>query len=80
MRQDGGNDNGGTDIVEEAQGGGGQTVNREDGLVGRPVQVEVPAESGSDVSADGLWKRGTTAMFDIRIFNLDVFYYLRMTP
>ena len=33
----------------------------------------------ADVSAHGLWKRGTTAMFDIRIVNLDVGSYLRMT-
>ena len=34
----------------------------------------------ADVSAHGFWKRGTTAMFDIRIVNLDVGSYLRMTP
>ena len=33
-----------------------------------------------DVSVHGFWKRGTTAMFDIRIFNLDAGSYLRMTP
>ena len=33
-----------------------------------------------DVSAHGFWKRGTTAIFDIRIFNLDAGSYLRMTP
>ena len=42
--------------------------------------VEVPAESCSDVSAHGFWKRGTTAMFDIRIVNSDAGSYLRMTP
>ena len=46
----------------------------------RPGQVEVPAELRSDVSAHGFWKWGTTAMFDIQIFNLDVGSYLRMTP
>ena len=49
-------------------------------LVGRPVQVEIPAESRSDVSAHGFWKRGTTPMFDIRIVNPDVGTYLCMTP
>ena len=34
----------------------------------------------SDVSAHGFWKRGTTAMFDIRTINLDADSYLRMTP
>ena len=42
--------------------------------------VEVPAELRADVNAHGFWKRGTTAMFDIRIFNLDVGSYLRMMP
>ena len=49
-------------------------------LAGRPVQVEVPADPWSYVSTHGFWKRGTTAMFDIRIVNLDVGSYLRMTP
>ena len=49
-------------------------------MVGKPVQVVVPAESRSDVSAHGFWKRGTTAMFDIRIFNLDAGSYRRITP
>ena len=48
-------------------------------LVGQPVNVQVPAESRSDVSAYGFWKRGNTAMFDIQIFNLDAVSYLRMT-
>ena len=34
----------------------------------------------ADVSAHGFWKQGTTAMFGIRIFNLDAGSYLRMTP
>ena len=33
----------------------------------------------ADVSANVLWKRGTTALFDIIIFNLDVGSYLRKT-
>ena len=55
-------------------------MNRADTLVSRPGQVEVPAESRAEVSAHGFWKRGTTAMFDIQTVNLDVGYYLRMTP
>ena len=50
-----------------------------DGLVGQPGQVLVPAELRADVSAHGFWKQGTTAMFDIRIVNLDTGSYLRMT-
>ena len=46
----------------------------------RPGHVSVPAESRSDVSAHSFWKRGITAMFDIRTVNLDVVSYLRMTP
>ena len=42
--------------------------------------MEVPAESREDVSAHGLCKRGINTMFDIRIVNLDVVSYLRMTP
>ena len=34
----------------------------------------------ADVSAHGFWKRGTTAMFDIIIVNLDAGSYLHMTP
>ena len=48
--------------------------------MGRLGQVQVPAESRADVSAHSLWKRGTTAMFDIQISNLDADSYLRMTP
>ena len=79
-RQEGGISEGGTDTVGEAQGGSGQTVNGAAILLGQPGQVQVPAESRADVSAHGFWKRGTTAMFDIRIVNLDVGSYLRMTP
>ena len=45
-----------------------------------PGQVQLPAESRAEVSAHGFWKRGTTAMFDIRIVKLDADSYLRMTP
>ena len=72
-RQEGGEANGGMDTV-------GRTVNRAARLVGQPGQIVVPAESRTDVSAHGFWKRGTTTMFDIIIVNLDAGSYLRMTP
>ena len=68
-RQEGGEDEGGTDTV-------GREVNRAARLVGQPVQVVVPAELRSDVSAHKFLKRGTIVMFDIRIVNLDADYYL----
>ena len=71
---------GGMDTVGEAQGGRGRTGNGATRLLGQPGQVEVPAESRSDVSAHSLWKRGTTLMFDILLVNLDVVFYLHMTP
>ena len=77
-RKEGGG-KGGTNTVGEAQGDNGRTLNGAIKLVGQPGQVVVPAESRSDVSDDGFWKRGTTTMFDIRVFNLDVVYYLCMT-
>ena len=49
-------------------------------LARRPGQVEIPAELRAYVSAHGFWNRGTTAMFDIRIVNLNAGSYLRMTP
>ena len=49
-------------------------------LVGQPGEVQVPTESREDVSDHRFWKRGTTAMFYIRIVNLDVGSYLHMTP
>ena len=72
-RQEGGEADGGTDTVV-------RTVSGAAILLGQPGQVVVPAESGADVSAHGFWKRGTTAMFDIRIVNLGTGSYLRMTP
>ena len=80
MRQDGGTDKGGAVIIGESQGGSGRTVNGAAVLLRTTGQVEVPAESRADVSAHGLWKWGTTAMFDIIIVNLAVGSYLRMTP
>ena len=68
------------DTLGEAYKGSGPTVNRADRLVGRPEQVEVPAESRVDVSTRGFWKRRITAMFEIRIFNLDAGSYLHITP
>ena len=64
-RQESGIADGDADIVEEAQGGSGRTVNRVARLAERQGHVEVPAELRSDVSAHGFWKRGTTAMFGI---------------
>ena len=72
-RQEGGESDGGTETV-------GQTVNGAARLAGKPGQVVVPAESRADISAHGFWKRGTTAMLDIRIFNLKAGSYLGMTP
>ena len=54
-------------------------MNRAVRLARRSGLVEVPAESRTDVSANGFWKGGTTAMFDIKIANLDAGSYLRMT-
>ena len=72
-RQEGGEANSGTDTI-------GRTVNGAAILVGQPGQVLVTAESRAYISAHGFWKRGTIAMFDIRIVNLDAGSYLRMTP
>ena len=79
-RQEGGEADGGTDTLGAAQGGRVRMVNRAARLVGQPGQVVVPVESRADVSSHGFWKRWTTVMFDIRIINLDVGSYLRMTP
>ena len=72
-RQDGGEDDSGTDTV-------GRMVNRAARLVGQLGQVVVPAELRADVSVHGFCKRGTTVMFDIIIVNLDAGSYLHMTP
>ena len=49
-------------------------------LAWRLGQVQVPAESRADVRSHGFWKQGTTAIFDLRIVNLNAGSYLRMTP
>ena len=79
-RQEGGGADGDTDTLGEAQEDRERTVNRAARLVGKPGQVQVPAESRADVSAHGFWKRGITAMFDVRIVNIDAGSYLRMMP
>ena len=45
-----------------------------------PGQLVVLEELRAGISAHGFWKQGTTAMFNIRIVNLDVGSYLHMTP
>ena len=52
-RQDVGTAGGGADTVGEAQLGSGHRVNGAARLVGRPGQVQVTAESRSDISAQG---------------------------
>ena len=79
-RQESGIADGSVETVRESQGGSERTVIRADRLVGRLVQVEVPAYLREDVSAHGFWKRGTTTMFDIQIVNLGAGSYLHMTP
>ena len=78
-QQESGTADSGTDTVVETQGGRGPTVIGEARLLGRLGQVQVSAEWRSDVSAHGFWKRGTTAMFDIRIVNLNTVSYLCMS-
>ena len=79
-RQERGAANGGTDTVGASQGDGARTVDGAARLVGPPGQVEIPANSRADISSHGFWKRGTTAMFDIQIVNLNAGSYLCMTP
>ena len=79
-RQEGGEANGGMETVGEAQGGRSPTVNGAARLIGETGQVVVPAKLRADVSAHSFWKRGTTAMFDIHIVNLNTGSYLRRMP
>ena len=39
-----------------------------------------PEETWADIGAHGFWRQGTTALFDIRIVNLDAGSNLRRTP
>ena len=39
----------------------------------------MPGDSRADISVHGLWKWGTTALFEMQIFNLDAGSYLRQT-
>ena len=43
-------------------------------------KVALPAVLRDDVSTCGFWKQGTTAMFDVRIVNLDAGSCLCMMP
>ena len=81
-RQEGETDKGSVEIVGEVQGGGinERARNGSAELARSPGQVAVPAESREDVSTQGVWKQGTTVMFDIIIVNLDAGSYLHMTP
>ena len=72
-RQEGEEADGGTETV-------GRTLNGVARLIGSLGQIVVPAESRADVCVHGFWKRGTTTMFEIRIVNLNVGSYLRMSP
>ena len=72
-RQEGGESDGGMETVKCMVNGAAR-------LAKKPGQVLVPTESRADVSDHGFWNWGTTAMFDIRIVNLDAGSYLRMTP
>ena len=71
-----------TNIDGYAQGGerNRRTIIKAADMGRGAVQIAVPAESRFGVSAHSFWKWGTTAMFDIRTFNLDVGSYLSMTP
>ena len=78
----GGTAKGSGDILTVSEGGGrnGLSGNWVDKLTMRQGQVAITVELRIYISAHSLWKRETTAMFDIRIFNLDACSYLCMTP
>ena len=72
----------GTVIFLEAHGGGrnGRERKGSSELARSLVQVAVPAESRTDVSAHSFWKRGTIPMFGIRIGDFNAVSYLQMAP
>ena len=61
------------DIKLEAQGDGrNDRISVEAAMTGIGMeQVTAPEEKRAYVSAHGLWKRGTTAMFDSGIINVE---------
>ena len=65
-------------IEAQLDGSNGEVGNGAALLVRSMVQVAVPADSRSDVSAHGFCNWGTIMMFDIRIVNLNTGSYLRM--
>ena len=76
--QDSGTANGGADTVGEAHGGSGRKLSGVAVLSRKLGQIQVPVDSSADVRAHRLWNRGTTAMFNIQIINLNSGSYLRM--
>ena len=56
-----------------------QNGEEQDGEEGATRQETVPEESRADVSVHGCWKWGTTAIFDMKIVNLDAGSYLSQT-
>ena len=45
-----------------------------------PGQLLVTVELWADVSTHGFWKRGTPAVFDVKMVNLHTVSYLSMLP
>ena len=70
------------EIGDRGAHGGGRSSNN------RPIMVTLvngvrgaaPKEKRSDVGSHGLWRQGTTALFDVSIINLDAGSHLHMTP
>ena len=82
MRWEGGGaPNDGTNIYEWSQGVSrdGRATDKAAGLGREPWQGTLTEDSREDVSSHGLWKQGTTTIFDIQNFNLDSGFYLCMT-